>query len=188
MSSRIFIEPLRPLDELLHEATDEDLQATASFSAPSRRREALAWRALARCHIGRDARFGYDEWGAPVIENYHLYISVSHSRRSVAVIVSDRPCAIDIESRERDFGKVLSRYLSPQEQALSAHPDFAAVAWCAKECLYKYHRRGGLDLLRDLQITAVDFAQGTICGTILGGEEIGLRIWLRDDEVVVATE
>lgn len=188
MSSRIFIEPLRPLDELLREATDEDLRAVTSFTSASRRREALAWRALARCRIGRDVRLGYDEWGAPVIENYPFHISVSHSRRSVAVIVSDSPCAIDIESRTRDFGRVLSRYLSPQEQALSAHPDFRAVAWCAKECLYKYHRRGGIDLLRDLQITAVDFAQGTISGTILGGGEIGMRIGLRDDEVVVATE
>lgn len=185
MSSRIFIEPLRPLDELLGEATDEDLQATASFSAPSRRREALAWRALARCRIGCDVRLGYDEWGAPIIENYPFHISVSHSRRSVAVIVSDSPCAIDIESRTRDFGRVLSRYLSPQEQVLSAHPDFRAVAWCAKECLYKYHRRGGIDLLRDLHITAVDFAGNTICGTILGGEAITMRFDLRDDEIIV---
>ncbi len=188
MSSRIFIEPLRPLDELLCEATDEDLQATASFSAPSRRREALAWRSLVRCNLGYDVRIGYDEYGAPVIEDKPLYISVSHSHRSVAVIISDRPCAIDIESRERDFDKVCSRYLSPQEQALSAHPDFRAVAWCAKECLYKYHRCGGLDLLRDLHITSVDFDCRLICGTILDNPEIVMHFDLRGNEAVVTIE
>lgn len=185
MSSRIFIEPLRPTEELLGEAAADDLRATASLTAPSRRREALAWRAIVRREVGSEARIGYDEWGAPVIEDSPLYISVSHSRESVAVVVADHPCAIDIESRTRNFEKVASRYLSTQERALCRYADFLAVAWCAKECLYKYYRRGGLDLLRDLRITAVDFARNRICGTIPGGAEIEMRIDMRDREVAV---
>ena len=118
MSSRIFIEPLRPLDELLRTATDEDLRATASLSAASRRREALAWRRVVRDNIGADVGIGYDEWGAPVLKNSAWHIGVSHSRNSVAVIVSEADCAIDIESRTRNFERVSSRYLSPQEAAL----------------------------------------------------------------------
>lgn len=185
MSSRLFIEPLRPLEELLGEAAADDLRATESLAAPSRRREALAWRAVVRREVDRCTRIGYDEWGAPVIEDSPLYISVSHSRHSVAVVVGDAPCAIDIESRTRNFEKVASRYLSAQERALCTHPDFLAVAWCAKECLYKYYRRGGLDLLRDLHIISVDFARNRICGTIRDGAKIEMRIDLRGAEVVV---
>ena len=185
MSSRIFIEPLRPIEELLAEAAATDLRATESLTAPSRRREALAWRAVVRREVGREARIGYDEWGAPVIAASPLYISVSHSRESVAVVVGDAPCAIDIESRTRNFEKVASRYLTAQERALCTPPDFLAVAWCAKECLYKYYHRGGLDLLRDLHITSVDFARNRICGTILDGAEVEMRIDLRGAEVAV---
>ncbi|MGN0006759.1 MAG: 4'-phosphopantetheinyl transferase family protein [Alistipes sp.] len=184
MSSRVFIEPLPPLDELLRTATAADLQATASLSAASRRREALAWRGIVRNAIA-DADIGYDEWGAPVVENSPLHIGVSHSRNSVAVIISDVNCAIDIESRTRNFERVRSRYLSPQEAALSRHPDFLAVAWCAKECLYKYHRRGNADFLRDVRITSVDFVRNRIGGTLFGGDELIMTFDISASEVVV---
>ena len=186
MSSRIFIEPLRLLDELLRTSTDEDLRATASLSAASRRREALAWRRVVRDNIGADVGIGYDEWGAPVLKNSAWHIGVSHSRNSVAVIVSEADCAIDIESRTRNFERVSSRYLSPQEAALSRHPDFLAVAWCAKECLYKYHRRGNADFLRDIRIASVDFDCNRIGGTLFGGGELIMPFSISASEVVVS--
>lgn len=186
MSSRLCIECIPPLEPLAAEAHPDDAAAAATFASQRRRREFLAWRAVVRRMVGNDVRIGYDEWGAPVIVGSPLHIGVSHSRDHVAVIVSDEPCAVDTESLSRDFSKVMRRYLSDGERALSPHPDFPAAAWCAKETLYKLYRRGGLDLLSDLRIVAVDFDRGEIRGTVLGGEPIAMRMEYRDGDMAVS--
>ena len=84
-----------------------------------------------------------------------------------------------------DFGKVAARYLTTEERALSSHHDFLAATWCAKEALYKYYRRGGLNLLSDIRIAAVDFGRGEI-REIVRGEEIALRMSYHEGDIVVS--
>lgn len=185
MSSRLCIERIPPLDALAARAHPADAAVAGTFGSLHRRREFLAWREIVRRIAGRDVEIGYDEWGAPQITGSSLHIGVSHSRDHVAVIVSERPCAVDIESLSRDFGKVAARYLTTEERALSSHPDFLAAAWCAKEALYKYYRRGGLNLLSDIRIAAVDFGRGEIHGTVRG-EEIALRMSYYEGDIAVS--
>ena len=84
----------------------------------------------------------------------------------VAVALSDRVCGVDMERLDRDFMKAAPRFLSARERALSEDKRLAAAVWCAKECLYKMYGRRGMDLLRDLAVESVDFARGTIRGTV----------------------
>ena len=72
-------------------------------------------------------------------------------------MISDRPCAVDIESETRRFTRAAAHFLTPAEAALGDDPRVAGVVWCAKETLYKLARRRGLDLLRDLAIIRIDF-------------------------------
>ena len=185
MSSRLCIERIPSLDALADGAHPADAAVAETFGSLHRRREFLAWREIVRRIAGRDAEIGYDEWGAPQIIGSSLHIGVSHSSDHVAVIVSECPCAVDKESHSRDFGKVAARYLTTEERALSPHPDFLAAAWCAKEALYKYYRRGGLNLLSDIRIAAVDFGRGEIRG-IVRGEEIVLRMSYHEGDIVVS--
>ena len=151
---RLFVEEPLPFGEATSWATPEECAAAARF-APARAREYLAWRAIVRREVGRDARIGYNAVGAPVLENYPYLLTVSHGAGRVAVGISERRCAVDIERLDRNFLRILSRYLTPDEQRLSAHPHFPAVAWCAKEVLYKYAGRREADLLRDLRIEEI---------------------------------
>lgn len=185
MSNRLCIERIPSLDALAARAHPADAAVADTFGSLHRRREFLAWREIVRRIAGRDAEIGYDERGAPQIIGSSLHIGISHSRDHVAVIVSERPCAVDIESLSRDFGKVAARYLTTEERALSPHPDFLAAAWCAKEALYKYYRRGGLNLLSDIRIAAVDFGRGEIRGTVRG-EEIAMRMSYHEGDIAVS--
>ncbi len=192
---RLIVEPPLAFEEAAAWATDDELAAARGF-APARGREYLAWRAVVRREIGRDAAIAYNAAGAPVLTNYPLHLSISHCRGAadcrkradnqvqtvhsddglgrVAVAISDAPCAVDIEPVSRDFRRAMPRYLSPSEQRLSDNPIFPAIAWCAKETLFKYaastmdafkaNRNGAasaggrpLDLLRDLHIDRVQF-------------------------------
>ena len=75
-------------------------------------------------------------------------------------MLSEGPCAVDIESETRNFGRVIARYMTPCERRLSESALWPAVAWCAKEALYKYAGRRELDLLRDLRLLEADLGEG----------------------------
>lgn len=164
-------------------AADERAAADA-FGSERRRREYLTWRAVVRRALGPDVRIGYDANGAPQLLDLSLHLSVSHCAGLVAVALSDAPCAVDAESTGRDFSRVCTRYLTPSEASLSSDPLWPAVAWCAKETLYKYARRRELDLCRDLRLLEADLARGRLVGRIGDGALLPMRID-RVEEVLV---
>ena len=185
MNSVVLIEPIAELEQLTALCTEQERLEAERLGTAHRKAEYLAWRALLRRELGRNIRIGYDEWGGPIVEGSDWHIGVSHSKRMVAVIISHRPCAIDIEDVSRNFERVASRYLTDDERRLCSHPELAAVAWCAKETLYKYYRRGGVDFLSDVRLTAVDIPRGEIRGHILGGEELTMRLRSEGDYRIV---
>ena len=166
-------------------AADERAAADA-FGSERRRREYLTWRAVVRRALGPDVRIGYDANGAPQLLDLSLHLSVSHCAGLVAVALSDAPCAVDAESAGRDFSRVCSRYLTPSEASLSSDPLWPAVAWCAKETLYKYARRCELDLCRDLRLLEADLAGGRIVGRIGDGAPLPMRIDRMEEVLVVS--
>ncbi|MFI3286498.1 MAG: 4'-phosphopantetheinyl transferase superfamily protein [Rikenellaceae bacterium] len=120
--------------------------------------ERQAWQALARQLLNDpNAHFDYSAIGAPFIVGSHLHISVSHSAELVAVILSPQPCAVDIEALTRNFERVASRYISPDEELLfGSLNSYKASIWSIKECLYKYAGVKELDLLNDLRVTSME--------------------------------
>lgn len=114
-----------------------------------------------------------------------VHVAVSHCEGSIAVAFADTPCAVDVESAARDFGRVVSRYMTVEEQALSDMPWWPAVVWCAKETLYKFAGRRELDLLRDLRIEEVDFHTASLVGRICGGEALRLYFLRLGDRIIV---
>ena len=147
--------------------TDEERRRAAQLTASKRRSEYVTWRALFHRHFGLDRVVDYTPEGAPFVVDSQMYIGVSHSARNVALIASDRPCAVDLESPDRNFARILSRYLSPDEQRLSPDPRWPAIAWCAKETLYKLARTEGLRLVEDLHLLSVDLPRARLVARIL---------------------
>lgn len=172
---RLVVEPPMEECEAARWATAAEL-AAAGRMPPRRRREYLAWRAMVRREVGVDARIAYDAAGAPLVENYPVYISVAHCRDRVAVLISDARCAVDIEPVDRSVTGVTERFLTAAERALSDDPLFPLIAWCGKETLYKYAGRKRLDLLRDLSIERADPTGGKLTGRIRNGEPVELTV------------
>ena len=167
MTLRCILAPLASPDTLRGQVTDADWAAAAAFP-PRRRAEYLTWRAVVYRELGA-VPIGYDAAGGPVLIGDPRHIGVSHGGGHAAVVISDRPCAVDIESETRRFTRAAAHFLTPAEAALGDDPRVAGVVWCAKETLYKLARRRGLDLLRDLAIERIDFAAGEVVGRIRGG-------------------
>lgn len=192
--NRLIIRAIEPYASAMSTATAEDREeAMRRFSGEVRRAEWLTWRGVVRQELGSNVTIEYDPTGAPIIRNTPLpiYISVSHCRSHVAVVVSDAPCGVDIEWSRRNFERTASRYLSLNERMMEfTYPDLmAGAAWCAKEATYKYHCSRGVqypDFLRDLRIVECNIAQGHM--KVAAGNEPAVDVALRwENELIIAT-
>jgi phosphopantetheinyl transferase len=94
----------------------------------------------------------------------------------VALLISDSRCAVDVEDTSRNLRNVASKYLSPEEQLLASRHNLFAEMWCAKEALYKYHQKGGLDYVEQIAILGYDAEDATFEASICGGEPIVVRL------------
>lgn len=163
-------------------ATEQELSEAASFGSMQRRREYLTWRAVLRQQLGADLKIAYNEVGAPILPDREEYISVSHTRDRVVVMLSDKRVGVDIERLDRRFGRILSKYLTPREQALSSDNRFHAAAWCAKEAIYKW---AGIEGLSFEEVEIVHYEADRLMARIRGSEAVELRIEQPDDEHIL---
>lgn len=184
MNSRLLVGPLLPERESLPFVSAADRERARDFS-PGRRRGYFAWRALLGRELGCVPEIVYDATGAPALVGFEGFIGVSHSRRHAAVCLCEAPCAVDIESLDRPFARVIPRYMTASERRLSDDPMLPAAVWCAKECLYKYAGRKGLSLLEGLSVERVDFAAGRITGRVGTGEVLELSMRCIEGDLVV---
>lgn len=153
----VVVEPIADMATLEQGASEDDLISVEGF-APARRAERLAWRLLLH-KMAPAAEVEYLPSGKPVIKNSkYKYLSVSHCADCVAVMLSQRPCGVDVERVERNYARIAGRYLSVEELSLCDDERWMAMAWCAKEALYKRAGRMGVDFKRDMQIVAVERA------------------------------
>ena len=184
--SSLYIVPIASEEELRREAAAEDLEVVAHFASEHRRREALAWRGVVRRELGNDCKIGYDEWGAPTVDTAECEISVSHCDKFVAVLISDSPCGVDIESLDRNFGRIASRYMSDEEKSLCSDERWSAIVWSAKEALYKLHRKGGIDFIRDIKILSYDTASQSIEASLPDRKGVAVKIEQREGYIVAS--
>ena len=184
---KLFVEPIPPVyaccDTLIVAA---DVASAARFQNERRRTEHLAWRRIVRRELGRGVDIEYNEVGAPTVDTPNMHISVAHGGGMVAVAIATERVGVDIESAERDFERAKERYMSAEEVALSDNPLWPAMAWTAKEALYKLYGHKGLDLCNDLQIRGFD-SEKRVVKALLGGKTTALvNISLTEDNMVVA--
>lgn len=103
-----------------------------------------AWNLLARIlkQLGFSTlpRVNFARSGKPFFPDAPLYFSISHSANMSAVLVSDAPCAVDIERIiPETAAKLADRCLSGSEKAQKI--DFFE-AWTRKECIVKLNGTG----------------------------------------------
>ena len=169
MIPALWTSPPLTAEESARWTTSEERAAAAGFVSERRRAEFLT----------------YDALGAPVLTNRAVHISVAHCAGRIAVCASPERCAVDIEPATRDFRRAASRYLTPEEEALSDDPLLPGIVWCAKETLYKYAGRRELDFRRDLHVVRLDLAAGTLAGRIGNGEPVRLSVSLDEGFILV---
>jgi 4'-phosphopantetheinyl transferase EntD len=150
----------------------EDIKRFRSFNDVQRSMHWLASRVLLRKMLDTDKFIDLqaDEHGKPVVKNFPVQISISHSGNKVAVLLSDRPCGVDIQIMDRHLDKLAHKFISEDEKKYIQEdltPQQLYVYWCAKEALYKLYGKKKLDFRGDMFIQPFeDSPTGQIDGRI----------------------
>lgn len=96
--------------------------------------------ALRETGIAELPQVHFEETGKPVFADSSLHFSLSHSGKLACALLSDAPCAVDVEIIKPDVqAKLIDRCLNEQEKALGC--DFFET-WTKKECRGKFSGKG----------------------------------------------
>ena len=166
--------------------TASDVASASRFQNDKRRREHLAWRRVVRNELGRSVTIDYNEVGAPIVDSPNTYISVAHGGESVAVAIADEPVGVDIESLDRNYARIKSRFMTPAEESLSTMEEWPAVVWTAKEAIYKLYGKREVDLTEDIHITAFDTRSMTLTAEVRERRDIVVEAQIIENSVAVA--
>jgi 4'-phosphopantetheinyl transferase len=148
------------IDELLALAklSVPDAITYSGITAPHRKKEWLATRALLNELIGEPHLIKYHNDGRPYLEDSLTNISISHSIGYIAILLHGTHIpGIDIELITRKIGRVASRFLSPDELATCNNVAELAnrrmlLHWCAKEAIFKMVPLSNIEFSTDIAI------------------------------------
>jgi len=150
---------------LLAKLSDPDIITYSGITAPHRKKEWLATRALLNELICEPHLIKYHTDGRPYLWGSLSNISISHSTGYIAILLHKTSLpGIDIELLNRMVGRVASRFLSPDELAVCNDKAELAnhrmlVHWCAKEAIYKMVPFSDIEFASDIRILMSDNAK-----------------------------
>jgi len=134
----------------------DELEELSLIKSSDRRREKLAVRALLNQLFGEKVYLGHHDNGRPFLQNSLIEISISHTKRFVAIITHpEESVGIDIESLDRDFTAVEKKALSEEEIDDLSDKNrqlHLAIYWCAKEAIYKRMSISEVDFANQIEI------------------------------------
>lgn len=135
-----------------------ELEFISSLNSGKRLLHWLSTRLLLRTMLNTseyiDCRM--DDHGKPYLVNMDCEISLSHSFDYAAVMISkNKKVGVDIELIKDKIRKIKGKFLTSVELAqLHDKDDTLAlyICWCAKEAVYKWNGRKGLEFRKDIHI------------------------------------
>lgn len=146
------------LDELLALLPDRNAyeQAMQRFTAVHRKREWLSVRVLLYLLLGEAKEIDYEPSGKPYLKDRSSFISISHTKGYVAVILSPvAEVGIDVEQYGQRIHKVAHKFMRPDEEAgvYENESTWALLLhWSAKEVLFKCVNVAEVDFREHLRI------------------------------------
>ncbi len=145
----------------------------SQLKSPLRKKHWLSYRLILPCLVKKQelSTIHYDEYGKPHLDNGVRHISVAHSGKFSAMIVSPtKSVGIDIEAMSPKISKVSHKFLNEKEllQVFSSHKtESLYLIWGGKEALYKLYGKRDLLFRENFRIFPFEFKhEGTIRGEI----------------------
>ena len=120
----------------------------------NRKTEWLTVRYIIQNELGITSHIGYDQNGKPLLPDQR--ISISHSKQMVTVLISQYPCAIDIEQVGSRISKIAHKAFNESELRHATNNNLLTIMWCAKETVYKLYGASVVNFKTDMTIFPIE--------------------------------
>jgi len=131
---------------------------------PFRRKEWLSKKFVLNTLLEREVEIIKDKYGKPFIAGHDQFISISHSKDMLAVILSEQKVGIDIQREESKIQKIAQKFLFESQISdieKSVYLDTLHYYWGAKESMYKAYGKKGIDFRKHLLVENIDSQKST---------------------------
>lgn len=139
----------------------DELEEISYIKSESLRKQKLAVRALLDALFEEKVYLSHHDNGKPYLENDPTNISITHTDKYVAVILStEAEVGIDCESLDRDFSAVEKKALSEDEiddLDDDQRNEQLAIYWCSKEAIYKLTSQYNVDFAEQIELDSFRF-------------------------------
>ena len=145
-------------DELirLSSVPTDEMEEISLFRNENQRKQKLAVRALLNEVFEEKMYLNHHDNGKPYLENCVTNISITHTDKYVAIIISDDDeLGIDIESLDRNFAPVEEKALSEEEiddLDDDKKNEQLAIYWCAKEAIFKRMSQSRVNFAEQIEV------------------------------------
>lgn len=130
-----------------------------------------------------EATIAYLESGKPYLKDEQGYISISHTKDIVSIILHPScRVSIDIEYISTRVERLRNRFLSDKELSIASDTATMILFWSAKETLFKSDDDQGLDFREHL--TLEHETANTLIGTIRQAAPITIKYQIFDSWVM----
>ena len=157
--------------------SDREEQTFENLTTVSRKRHWLSYRLILPYLVKPEelSAIDYDEYGKPYLNNGVRHISVSHSGKFSALIVSpNRSVGIDIEEVDPKIFNIAHKFLHSNEVPNSVGKNALQklyIIWAAKESLYKLYGKKNIMFRDNIRIYPFNFkGYGEVRGEISSDE------------------
>jgi 4'-phosphopantetheinyl transferase len=146
------------LDTLLDmvDLDSDERKRYRGFKSNSRRSEFLSVRALLAELLGKEAKIVYNKNNKPFIKNGSHFISITHSHRLTAVLLStNEQVGIDLEYMSSNISAFAFKFMNKKEKITkdqNLQKYHLYIHWCAKEALYKICDKEGISIRNNVTI------------------------------------
>lgn len=134
----------------------DELEEISYIKSESLRKQKLAVRALLDAMTEGKVYLSHHDNGKPYLENDATSISITHTDKYVAIILSDgAEVGIDCESLDRDFSAVEKKALSEEEiddLDNNKRNEQLAIYWCAKEAIFKLTSQYNVNFAEQIEL------------------------------------
>jgi 4'-phosphopantetheinyl transferase len=149
----------------------EDKKRYAVFRSTSRKLEFLSVRAMLAELLGNEAKIVYNKNNKPFIKDGSHFISISHSNKLTAILISrNERVGIDLEYMRTNINAFASKFINKKEKITRRWADrtyHLYIHWCAKETIYKICDKEGINIVKDITIEPFDVHEsGEIKGSV----------------------
>jgi len=162
--------------------TEKEIEKLNSFVNENRKKHWLAYRILIDKMLNNNKHYEieYDGFGKPFLKDSDNYISVTHTGKYAAVIISKiLSVGVDIEKITSRILKVKNKFLNERElesPEKENNLECLYVYWCSKEAVYKLYGKRNLDFREDIFIKEFSISPKGKTKGIIKNEKIEKKV------------